>query len=164
MMTVAHTEKVNATLEEVRRAVLTPEAYQENTKVGQLEVMEEGENWLVGRIHGHLGPVRSSIVARYDIGARRVTLTMVRDQRESADVQGMRGRVTAMLRRIGLQGFTATFDMEGPDGAVNLTHRENYDFGKLSPLLDRALRRWAQGTVVAEVRSLKHWAEAGLGA
>ena len=145
MMTVSHSELVDAPLERVREAVLTPDAYRENTKVGQVEVLERLPDGLLARIHGHLGPVRSAIVARYRVHPGRVDLEM------------LAGR---------LRGFHASFDMEPEGSRVRLTHTENYDFGygPFGPLLDRALRGWALGTVTAEVRSLKHWAEAGTAA
>lgn len=140
MMTVRHAEIVDASVERVHEAVLEPAAYRENTKVGQIEVLERLPDGLLARIHGHLGPVQSAIVARYHVHPDRVELQM------------LAGR---------LRGFSADFLIEQVEGGVRLTHEERYDFGygRLGPLLDRALRRWAHGTVVAEVRSIKHWAE-----
>jgi hypothetical protein len=132
---------VRAPQERVREAVLDPDSYtQGDTKVGAVEVLERRDDGLVARIHGRLGPFRSSIVARYRVEGDDVHLTM------------LEGR---------LRGFRAVFRMQPRDGGTWLVHREEYDFGygPLGPVLDRSLRRWAQGTVEAEVEALRRAAE-----
>ena len=146
MMSVEATATVAATPAQVRAAVLEPAAYASETKVAQVEVIERGDATLLARLHGHLGPVRSSILARYDITDERIDLTM------------LEGR---------LRGFHAVFLVEpAGEGRTRLTHREEYDFGYglAGPLLDRLLRGWALRSVVAEVRSLQRFAEAGAAA
>ena len=143
MMTVSHTELVNAPLDVVRAAVLAPQAYTSNTKVGTITVLAKDSAGMLARINGNLGPFRSSIVARYDVFDDRIDLTMVSGK---------------------LRGFFAQFLFRQTANGVELTHRESYDFGygPLNHGLDRALRNWAHGTVVAEVQSLKTYAEAQL--
>jgi hypothetical protein len=133
---------VRAPIERVKEAVLDPDSYTEgDTKVGAVEVLERSDDGMVARIHGRLGPFRSSIVARYTVVCDDVLLTM------------LEGR---------LRGFRAVFRMNSREGGTWLVHREQYDFGygPLGPLLDRALRPWAQGTVEAEVEALRRAAEA----
>jgi hypothetical protein len=133
---------VRAPLETVREAVLDPDSYtQGDTKVATVEVLERTDGGMVARIHGHLGPVRSSILARYQVVCDDVLLTM------------LDGR---------LRGFRALFRMSPREGGTWLVHREEYDFGygPLGPMLDLALHGWAQGTVEAEVEALRRAAEA----
>lgn len=140
MMVVEASTTVRASLDRVRQAVLDPASYTSDTKVAQITVHERTGNRMRATLHGHLGPVHSSIEAEYTIADDRVDLTM------------LAGR---------LRGFRAAFLMEEHDGATQLTHREEYDFGygPLGPVLDRVLRRWALATVVAEVRALRRAAE-----
>ena len=134
---------VRAPIERVREAVLDPDSYtQGDTKVGAVEVLERSsDDSMVARIHGRLGPFRSSIVARYTVVCDDVLLTM------------LEGR---------LRGFRAVFRMDSREGGTWLVHREQYDFGygPLGPVLDRTLHHWAQGTVEAEVKALRRAAEA----
>ncbi len=133
---------VNAPIEMVRAAVLDPEAYTYgDTKVQGMVVESRGENELVARINGNLGPFRSSIRARYQLEDNQVELTM------------LQGR---------LRNFHAVFLFEQQESGVLLTHQEEYDFGYplISSLLDRVLQGWATRSVVAEVASLKRAAEA----
>ncbi len=142
MMVAEASVLVRAPLAQVREAVLDPKAYQTgDTKVQAMEVETRDESGLVARIHGNLGPIKSTIRARYTVLPDRVELKM------------LQGR---------LRGFQAVFLLDPLDGQVRLTHREEYDFGygPLSPLLDRALQGWATRTVEAEVRALKRAAEA----
>ncbi|HUY57343.1 MAG TPA: SRPBCC family protein [Candidatus Micrarchaeaceae archaeon] len=132
---------VDAPLETVRAAVLDPSAYSYGqTKVQDMVVESRGENELVARINGRLGPFRSFIRARYTLEDNQVELTM------------LQGR---------LRDFHAVFLFEPQEGGVLLTHQEEYDFGYplISPLLERLLQRWATRSVEAEVASLKHAAE-----
>ena len=140
MMVVEATTMVHAPLDRVRQAVLDPASYTSDTKVAQITVHERTADRMRATLHGHLGPVHSSIEAEYSIGHDRVDLIM------------LSGR---------LRGFRAAFLMEERDGTTQLTHREEYDFGygPLGPVLDRVLRRWALTTVVAEVRALRRAAE-----
>jgi hypothetical protein len=133
--------QVNAPPERVRAAVLDPDSYtQGDTKVGAVEVRERTADGLVALIHGSLGPVHSAILARYTIRG------------DDVDLQMMEGR---------LRGFHAVFRMSERQGGTWLVHREEYDFGygPLGPVLDRALRGWALGTVRAEVEALRRAAE-----
>jgi len=133
---------VNAPIETVRDAVLDPTAYTYgDTKVQGMVVESRGENELIARINGHLGPFKSSIRARYLLEDNQVELTM------------LQGR---------LRNFRAVFLFEQQVAGVVLTHQEEYDFGYplISPLLDRCLQGWATRSVEAEVSSLKHAAEA----
>ncbi|MGH7641429.1 MAG: hypothetical protein ACRENX_00150 [Candidatus Dormibacteria bacterium] len=133
---------MNAPIEMVRAAVLDPEAYTYgDTKVQGMVVESRGENELVARINGNLGPFRSSIRARYQLEDNQVELTM------------LQGR---------LRNFHAVFLFEQQESGVLLTHQEEYDFGYplISSLLDRVLQGWATRSVVAEVASLKRAAEA----
>jgi len=133
---------VDAPLPTVRAAVLDPTAYTYgNTKVQDMVVESRGENELVARINGRLGPFKSFIRARYQLGDNQVELTM------------LEGR---------LRDFHAVFLFEQKQNGVLLTHQEEYDFGYplISPLLEWALQGWATRSVEAEVASLKHAAEA----
>lgn len=141
MMIAQASVLVDAPIEVVKEAVLDPSAYTYgDTKVQGMVVESRGENELVARISGHLGPFKSFIRARYTIGADQVDLTM------------LEGR---------LRGFHAVFLFAPQDRGVVLTHREEYDFGYplITPLLERALQGWATRSVEAEVASLKHAAE-----
>ncbi|MGH7640124.1 MAG: hypothetical protein ACREOL_04320 [Candidatus Dormibacteria bacterium] len=132
---------VRAPLETVRQAVLDPSAYTFGpTKVQAMEVISRGQDELVAKINGNLGPFHSSIQARYRLHPDHVDLTM------------LEGR---------LRDFHAVFLFESRDGGVLLTHQEEYDFGYpvISRLLDRALQGWATRSVEAEVLSLKQAAE-----
>lgn len=141
MMVAEASELVRAPRDVVREAVLDPAAYASDTKVGQITVHERTPAWVRATIHGHLGPFRSAIEARYDVAEDRVDLTM------------LSGR---------LRGFHALFLLAEEAGGTRLTHREEYDFGYgwAGPLLDRLLRGWAHRSVVAEVRALRRHAEA----
>ncbi len=133
---------VGAPIEVVRAAVLDPTAYTYgDTKVQDMEVESRGDNELVARINGHLGPFKSFIRARYTLHDDHVDLTM------------LQGR---------LRNFHAVFLFEVQEGGVLLTHQEEYDFGYpvITPLLERLLQGWATRSVVAEVNSLKLAAEA----
>ncbi len=133
---------VDAPLETVRQAILDPTAYAYgDTKVQDMVVESRGENELVARINGHLGPFKSFIRARYTLGENQIELTM------------LEGR---------LKDFHAVFLYEAQEHGVLLTHQEEYDFGYplITPLLERALQGWATRSVEAEVASLKHAAEA----
>jgi hypothetical protein len=135
--------QVRAPQDTVRESVLNPDSYTRgDTKVGAVEVRERTPDGMVALIHGRLGPFRSAILARYTVRGDDVDLLM------------LRGR---------LRGFHAVFRMTPRDGGTWLVHREEYDFGygPVGPLLDRALHRWAQGTVEAEVRALRHASETG---
>jgi len=137
---------VDAPVERVREAVLDPDSYTKyETKVGAVEVKERYDGGLLALIHGSLGPFRSAILARYTVGE------------DGVDLQMLEGR---------LRAFHAVFRMAPLDGGTWLVHREEYDFGygPLGPLLDRALHRWAVGTVQAEVRALRRAAEARVAA
>ena len=144
MMIAEASVLVHAPLERLREAVLDPAAYiNGETKVQEMFVESRGDNELVARINGNLGPFRSHIRARYTLSENKVDLEM------------LWGR---------LRGFHAVFLMDpGPDGIL-LTHREEYDFGygPLSPLLDWGLKYWAVNSVRAEVAALKHAAEAAV--
>jgi len=132
---------VEAPIDMVRKSVLDPTAYTYgDTKVQGMVVESRGQNELVARINGNLGPFKSSIRARYVLADDQVELTM------------LEGR---------LRNFHAVFLFEQQAGGVLLTHQEEYDFGYplISPLLDRLLQGWATRSVVAEVGSLKHAAE-----
>ena len=132
---------VAAPLERVRAVVLDPQAYaQADTKVDRIVVEERTADGMLARIHGRLGPFRSSIRARYTVSDRLVELDM------------LEGR---------LRSFHAIFKLDPLDDRVRLTHREEYDFGygPLSPLVEALLWRWAHRSVVAEVASLKRAAE-----
>ena len=132
---------VAAPLETVRAVVLDPAAYTEaDTKVDRIVVETRSEDGMLARIHGRLGPFRSSIRARYTIREDRVELDM------------LKGR---------LRGFHAEFLLDPIPGGVRLTHREEYDFGygPLTPLVQAALRTWAHRSIVAEVKALKQAAE-----
>ena len=132
---------VRAPLDTVREAVLDPDSYtQGDTKVGAVDVRERTPDGMVALIHGRLGPFRSAILARYQVVCDDVLLTM------------LEGR---------LRGFRAVFQMSPRKGGTWLVHREQYDFGygPLGPLLDHTLRRWALGTVRAEVSALRRAAE-----
>ena len=132
---------VAAPLETVKAVVLDPAAYTEaDTKVDRIVVESRTPDGMLARIHGRLGPFRSSIRARYTVRENRVELDM------------LKGR---------LRGFHAEFLLDPIPGGVRLTHREEYDFGygPLSPLVELALRRWAHGSIVAEVEALKRAAE-----
>jgi hypothetical protein len=100
---------------------------------------------MLALIHGSLGPIRSAILARYTVRG------------DDVDLQMLDGR---------LRAFHAVFRLAPQDGGTWLVHREEYDFGygPVGPLLDRALHRWAQGTVRAEVRALRRAAEARVAA
>lgn len=140
-MTAEASVLVRAPADTVREAVLDPAAYTRgDTKVASVEVDRRTEDGMVARIHGHLGPFRSSILARYTVRGERVDLDM------------LSGR---------LRGFRAVFLIEPAGSEVRLTHREEYDFGygPLDGVLDRALRGWARRSVEAEVRALKRAAE-----
>ncbi|MGC1909596.1 MAG: SRPBCC family protein [Candidatus Dormiibacterota bacterium] len=142
MMIARASVLVRAPIESVREAVLDPTAYTYgDTKVQGMVVESRGENELVARIDGNLGPFKSSIRARYVLADNQVELTM------------LQGR---------LRNFHAVFLFEQQEGGVLLTHQEEYDFGYplISPLLDRVLQGWATRSVEAEVASLKHAAEA----
>lgn len=133
---------VRAPLADVREAVLTEESYtQGDTKVAAVEIIERHDDGFTARIHGALGPFRSSIIARYTVKSD-----------ELVDLAMESGR---------LRGFHAVFEMTPRDGGVWLVHREEYDFGygPLRPLLDRALRGWARKSVEAEVEALRRAAE-----
>jgi Polyketide cyclase / dehydrase and lipid transport len=133
---------VAAPLAAVRAVVLDPRAYTEaDTKVDRIVVEAHTSDGMLARIHGHLGPFRSSILARYTVRDDRVDLDML---------QGL------------LRGFHADFLFQPIPGGVRLTHREQYDFGygPLSPLVEAALRRWAHRSIVVEVEALKQAAEA----
>jgi len=137
---------VDAPLDTVREAVLDPDSYTKfETKVGAVEVRERYDGGMLALIHGSLGPFRSAILARYTVRGNDV------------DLQMLEGR---------LRAFRAVFRMAPQDGGTWLVHREEYDFGygPFGPLLDRALHRWAQGTVQAEVRALRRAAEARVAA
>jgi hypothetical protein len=137
---------VDAPLDTVREAVLDPDSYTKyETKVGAVEVRERYAGGLLALIHGRLGPFRSAILARYTVRG------------DDVDLQMLEGR---------LRAFQAVFRMAPLDGGTWLVHREEYDFGygPLGPLLDRTLRRWATGTVQAEVRALRRAAEARVAA
>ena len=112
--------------------------------MGAVEVRERTPDGMVALIHGNLGPFRSAILARYTVRGDHVELLM------------QQGR---------LRGFRAAFRMSPRDEGTWLVHREEYDFGygPLGPLLDRALHRWAQGTVEAEVNALRRASEARAG-
>lgn len=141
MMVAEAGKLVRAPVKTVREAVLDPDSYtQGDTKVGSVEMIERSDSGMVARIHGSLGPFRSSILARYTMRGDDVLLTM------------LEGR---------LRGFRAVFEMAPRDDGTWLVHREEYDFGygPLGPVLDRALHRWAQGTVEAEVEALRRAAE-----
>jgi hypothetical protein len=132
---------VDAPIDTVRKAVLDPTAYTYgDTKVQGMVVESRGQNELVARINGNLGPFKSSIRARYVLEDNQVELTM------------LQGR---------LRNFHAVFLFEQQDAGVLLTHQEEYDFGYplVTPLLERLLQGWATRSVVAEVTSLKHAAE-----
>jgi hypothetical protein len=132
---------VGAPLATVREAVLDPDSYTKyETKVGAVEVRERYDGGLLALIHGNLGPFRSAILARYTVRG------------DDVDLQMLEGR---------LRAFHAVFRLAPLDGGTWLVHREEYDFGygPLGPLLDRALHRWATGTVQAEVRALRRAAE-----
>lgn len=146
MMIARATVLVDAPLEMVRDAVLDPSAYNYGeTKVQDMVVESRGENELVARINGHLGPFKSFIRARYTLGESQIELTM------------LQGR---------LKDFHAVFLLEPTPEGVLLTHQEEYDFGYplITPLLERALQGWATRSVEAEVASLKHAAEARVSA
>jgi hypothetical protein len=133
---------VRAPLQTVREAVFDPDSYTRgDTKVGAVEVRERTADGMVALIHGSLGPIRSAILARYTVRGDDVDLLM------------LRGR---------LRGFQAVFRMSARDEGTWLVHREKYEFGygPLGPLLDRALRGWAQGTVEAEVAAIRRASEA----
>jgi hypothetical protein len=137
---------VDAPVETVREAVLDPDSYTRyETKVGAVEVRERYDGGLLALIHGRLGPFRSAILARYTLRG------------DDVDLQMLEGR---------LRAFHAVFRMAPLHGGTWLVHREEYDFGygPLGPLLDRALHRWATGTVRAEVRALRRAAEARVAA
>lgn len=143
MMVAEATVLVRARADVVRDAVLDPAAYTRgDTKVARIEILEQTDVGMVARIHGNFGPVRSSIVARYIVSGDEVDLTMIS------------GR---------LRGFHAIFriDRDAGEGAVHLTHREEYDFGygPFTPVVERLLRRWAQRSVEAEVDALRRAAE-----
>jgi len=141
MMTAEASTLVHAPLAVVRDAVLDPDAYARgDTKVARVSVIERTAEGMLARIHGHLGPFHSSILARYTVHDRRVDLEM------------LEGR---------LRGFDAGFWLDEEGDQVRLTHREHYDFGygPLSPILDRVLRGWATRSVVAEVEALRRAAE-----
>jgi hypothetical protein len=143
MMVAEASTRVRASADAVREAVLDPAAYTRgDTKVGQIEVLERTDTGILARIHGSFGPVRSTILARYTIHGDEVELTMIA------------GR---------LRGFHAIFriDRDAGDGAVQLTHREEYDFGygPFTPLVERMLRGWAKRSVEAEVEALRRAAE-----
>jgi len=132
---------VDAPLATVREAVLDPDSYtQGDTKVGAVEVRERTANGMVALIHGNLGPFHAAILARYTVRG------------DDVDLQMLEGR---------LRGFRAVFRMTERAGGTWLVHREEYDFGygPLGPVLDRALHRWAQGTVEAEVEALRRGAQ-----
>ena len=141
MMVAEASTLVRAGADTVREAVLDPAAYTRgDTKVAQIEVLERTDSGLLARIHGSFGPVRSTILARYQVKGDEVELTMIS------------GR---------LRGFHAVFRID-PDGdAVRLTHREEYDFGygPFTPLVERLLRGWARRSVEAEVEALRRAAE-----
>ncbi len=150
---------VRAPIEAVREAVLEPSSYtQGDTKVGTIEVLERTDAGMVARIHGRLGPFRSSIIARY----RWVPGADVRapgppaEPGEDVHLEMLEGR---------LRGFRAVFEMRPRAEGTWLVHREEYDFGygPLGPVLDRVLRPWARATVEAEVRALRRAAESGAG-
>jgi hypothetical protein len=141
MMIAEASVLVRAPLDQVRAAVMDPEAYIDGqTKVQEMFVESRDGDQMVARINGHLGPFRSHIKARYTVGQNKVDLEM------------LWGR---------LRGFHAVFLMEPRPDGVLLTHREEYDFGygPLSPLLDRGLKHWAVASVRAEVAALKRSAE-----
>ncbi len=132
---------VRAPLERVRAVVLDPEAYAAaDTKVNRIDIESRTADGLIARIHGHLGPFRSMLRARYTVHDRRIDLDM------------LQGR---------LRGFHAEFRFEEVDRGIRLTHREEYDFGygPATPLVERALQRWATRSVEAEVRALRAAAE-----
>ncbi|HUY96602.1 MAG TPA: SRPBCC family protein [Verrucomicrobiae bacterium] len=133
---------VQASVARLQEVVLDPEAYAAaDTKVSRIEIESRTPDGLVARIHGHFGPVRSVLRARYTIHPHRIDLDM------------LQGR---------LRGFHAEFRFEPVADAVRLTHREEYDFGygPLTPVVEWALRGWARRSVEAEVRALKAAAEA----
>ncbi|HVC39379.1 MAG TPA: SRPBCC family protein [Candidatus Dormibacteraeota bacterium] len=142
MMIARASVLVSAPIQFVREAVLDPTAYSYgDTKVQDMVVESRGEDQLVARINGRLGPFKSFIRARYQLADNRVELTM------------LQGR---------LRDFHAVFLFEQEEDGVRLTHQEEYDFGYplVTPLLERLLQRWATRSVQAEVNSLKHAAEA----
>lgn len=141
MLIVAASTVVHAPAERVRDAVLDPDAYVlGDTKVSGFSDVERLPDGMIARVHGRLGPFRSSIVARYTVTG------------EAVDLRMLAGR---------LRGFRAAFTWTAVDAGVRLTHREAYDFGygPLSPLLERLLRRWAQRSVEDEVEALRQAAE-----
>ncbi len=141
MMTAEASIKVQASLERIRQVVLDPEAYAAaDTKVDRIEIESRTPDGLVARIHGHFGPVRSVLRARYTVQDRRIDLDM------------LQGR---------LRGFHAEFRFEPETDGILLTHREEYDFGygPATPLVEWALGGWARRSVEAEVRALRDAAE-----
>ncbi len=162
---------VRAPIEAVREAVLEPSAYtQGDTKVGAIEVLERTDSAMVARIHGRLGPFRSSIIARYrwvpgaeasapgpvPAGTPEGAPGPPPEPGEDVHLEMLEGR---------LRGFRAVFRMRPRAEGTWLVHREEYDFGcgPLDPVLDRVLRPWARATVEAEVRALRRAAESGAG-
>ncbi len=142
MMVAEASILVDSPIDHLREIVLDPQAYAAaDTKVRGITVEERTADGLVARIDGSLGPFRSFIRARYTVAPERIDLDM------------LEGR---------MRHFHAVFLLEPGPTAVRLTHREEYDFGygALSPLVEWALRGWAQRSVEAEVRALKRAAEA----
>lgn len=141
MMIAQASVMVDADVDQVREAVLDPNAYQTGTtKVQDMEVESRDPEGLTARIKGNLGPFSSYLRARYTVGENLV------------DLQMLQGR---------LRNFHAVFLFQPKGDRVELTHREEYDFGygPLSPVLDRVLYRWAVRSVQAEVQALKEAAE-----